>query len=214
MSAKCCNCRVAARRARGLFGPKRIIGSRCRNSSHAGGAPYIAATRNAVPSVSSRLPNSASQMRVAFSSMAWNTGSSSPGELEMACRTSEVAVCCSSASASSRSRAASFLSSTDAEAGLRTLRVAVFVPAGRSLRPCVRRVDPLRDPLRGKATSRARSNLPGRCPRGCRPSMANHNMPESGVWAAICIAGQAIARRLPQMEIVAAAATPYESVVS
>ena len=28
-----------------------------------------------------RLPNFASQMRVAFSSMAWNTGSSSPGEL-------------------------------------------------------------------------------------------------------------------------------------
>ena len=30
-----------------------------------------------------RLPNLASQMRVAFSSMAWNTGSRSPGELEM-----------------------------------------------------------------------------------------------------------------------------------
>ena len=27
------------------------------------------------------MPNLASQMRVAFSSMAWNTGSSSPGEL-------------------------------------------------------------------------------------------------------------------------------------
>ena len=35
-------------------------------------------------------------MRVAFSSMAWNTGSSSPGELEMTFSTSEVAVCCSS----------------------------------------------------------------------------------------------------------------------
>ena len=44
------------------------------------------------------MPNLASQMRVAFSSMAWNTGSSSPGELEMTCSTSEVAVCCSSAS--------------------------------------------------------------------------------------------------------------------
>ena len=52
-----------------------------------------------------RLPNLASQMRVAFSSMAWNTGSSSPGELEMTCSTSEVAVCCSSASVSSRVRA-------------------------------------------------------------------------------------------------------------
>ena len=33
-------------------------------------------------------PNAASQIRVAFSSMAWNTGSSSPGELEMTCSTS------------------------------------------------------------------------------------------------------------------------------
>ena len=44
-------------------------------------------------------------MRVAFSSMVWNTGSSSPGELEMTRSTSEVAVCCSSASDSSRVRA-------------------------------------------------------------------------------------------------------------
>ena len=51
------------------------------------------------------MPNLASQMRVAFSSMAWNTGSSSPGELVMTCSTSEVAVCCSSASDSSRVRA-------------------------------------------------------------------------------------------------------------
>ena len=35
-------------------------------------------------------------MRVAFSSMASNTGSSSPGELLMTLSTSEVAVCCSS----------------------------------------------------------------------------------------------------------------------
>jgi GAF domain-containing protein len=41
----------------------------------------------------------ASQMRVALSSMARNTGSSSPGDELMTCRTSEVAVCCSSASA-------------------------------------------------------------------------------------------------------------------
>ena len=34
-----------------------------------------------------------------------NTGSSSPGELEMTCSTSEVAVCCSSASVSSSVRA-------------------------------------------------------------------------------------------------------------
>ena len=35
-------------------------------------------------------------MRVAFSSIAWNTGSSSPGEPEMTFKTSEVAVCSSS----------------------------------------------------------------------------------------------------------------------
>ena len=55
--------------------------------------------RNASPSRST-VPNLASQMRVAFASMAWNTGSSSPGELLMTRSTSEVAVCCSSASAS------------------------------------------------------------------------------------------------------------------
>src|SRR5215471_5431339 len=37
--------------------------------------------------------------------MASNTGASSPGELEITCSTSEVAVCCSRASASSRVRA-------------------------------------------------------------------------------------------------------------
>src|SRR5262249_41399875 len=39
-------------------------------------------------------------MRTAFSSIALNTGSSSPGELEMTCSTSEVAVFCSGASVS------------------------------------------------------------------------------------------------------------------
>ena len=42
------------------------------------------------------MPNLASQMRVAFSSIALNTGARSPGELEMTFSTSEVAVCCSS----------------------------------------------------------------------------------------------------------------------
>ncbi len=51
------------------------------------------------------MPHWASHSRVAFSSMAPNTGSSSPGELEMTRSTSEVAVCCSRASASSRVRA-------------------------------------------------------------------------------------------------------------
>ena len=43
-----------------------------------------------------RLPNLASQIRTAFSSIDWKTGSRSPGELLMTLRTSAVAVCCSS----------------------------------------------------------------------------------------------------------------------
>jgi hypothetical protein len=42
-------------------------------------------------------------MRTAFSSIAWNTGSSSPGELLMTPSTSDVAVCCCSDSRSSLS---------------------------------------------------------------------------------------------------------------
>ena len=53
----------------------------------------------------------ASQMRVAFASMASNTGSSSPGELLMTFSTSEVAVCCSSDSLKSSVRWRSSLSS-------------------------------------------------------------------------------------------------------
>ena len=44
----------------------------------------------AVPTV--ELPNLASQIRTAFSSMVANTGSRSPGELTMTCSTSDVAV--------------------------------------------------------------------------------------------------------------------------
>ena len=75
------------------------------------GALYSATRRNASPSRSIRLPNLASQMRVAFSSMALNTGSSSPGELEMTLSTSLVAVCCSSDSVRSSVRWRSSLSS-------------------------------------------------------------------------------------------------------
>ena len=77
-----------------------------------GGSPLLempaaivhAPRAKASPSRRDMTPNLASQMRVAFSSMAWNTGSSSPGDLDDA-STSEVAVCCSSASVSSRVRA-------------------------------------------------------------------------------------------------------------
>ena len=41
------------------------------------------------------MPNLASQIRVAFSSMAWNTGSNSPGELTDDAQHLRVAVCCS-----------------------------------------------------------------------------------------------------------------------
>src|SRR5262245_32237359 len=44
---------------------------------------------------------------VAFASMVSNTGSSSPGDLDMTCSTSDVAVCCSSDSESSRVRCCS-----------------------------------------------------------------------------------------------------------
>ena len=50
------------------------------------------------------MPNWAPQMRVAFSSMAWNTGSSSPGDELMTFSTSDVAVCCSSNSVRSSVR--------------------------------------------------------------------------------------------------------------
>ena len=48
------------------------------------------------------MPNAASQRRVAFSSIAWNTGSNSPGDELMTLSTSAVAVCCSSDSLNSR----------------------------------------------------------------------------------------------------------------
>src|SRR5262249_48524063 len=68
-------------------------------------------------------PKLASQSRVACASMAWNTGSSSPGELEMTCKTSEVAACCSNAWESSRVSTAMFVFAS-ASWGLRELRGA------------------------------------------------------------------------------------------
>src|SRR5262245_46201845 len=55
--------------------------------------------------------------------MAWNTGSSSPGELEMTCKTSEVAACCSNAWESSRVSTAMFVFAFTSW-GLRELRGA------------------------------------------------------------------------------------------
>ena len=56
----------------------------------------------AVPAVD--ISELASQMRTAFSSMVANTGCRSPGELLMTWSTSDVAVCCSSASVRSAVR--------------------------------------------------------------------------------------------------------------
>jgi hypothetical protein len=66
--------------------------------------------RNASPSRSQRLPNLAPQIRTAFSSMAWNTGSSSPGVELMILRTTVVAASRSRASASSRVSCSTFVS--------------------------------------------------------------------------------------------------------
>ena len=92
-------CLVSAVCARADAGAGRITVPRRRSSASRGGAPCNAATRYC-PSLSHRysIPNLASQMRVAFASMASNTGSNEPGELEMTRRTSEVAACCSTAS--------------------------------------------------------------------------------------------------------------------
>ena len=67
--------------------------------------PSFEIIRALPPSIRHIKPNLAVQMRVAFSNNFWKTGSNSPGELETTRSTSAVAVCRSSASASSRARA-------------------------------------------------------------------------------------------------------------
>src|SRR5215831_5317899 len=84
--------------------------------------------------------------------MASNTGCRSPGELEMTRSTSEVAVCCSSASASSRVRASSCFFNSFNELGPLLTRALAFVLFER-MRPRVALFAPLRD----KVTSSARS---------------------------------------------------------
>ena len=80
------------------------------------------------PSRRNRLPNVASQMRIAFANIASKTGSRSPGELEITFSTSDVAVCCSSASFNSRlSRATSASSPTGGDLSGR----AAFCAFGR-----------------------------------------------------------------------------------
>src|SRR5262249_1348640 len=99
---------------------------------------------------------------------------SSPGELEMTPSTSEVAVCCSSASercprasASSRVRASSCFLNSISELGLLLTRDLLFVPVERSLRPRVGLFPPLRD----KVTSSALVPPSGRPSPGWSPSI-------------------------------------------
>src|SRR5262249_29932408 len=101
-------------------GPGYLSGFRRRSSSKTGGALCIATTRNASRSCSTSEPNFASQRRTAFSSIALNTGSSSPGEVLMTCRTSDVAVCCCSDSRSSLSRRVFSMAKTPCRAKLVT----------------------------------------------------------------------------------------------
>ena len=85
--------------------PRLKIGALLMNSANCGGVLWRAARRNTSPSRSSIEPNVASQMRVAFSRIASNTGARSPRELLMTLSTSDVAVCRSNDSRNSlRSR--------------------------------------------------------------------------------------------------------------
>ena len=98
------DCLVRTTRPSAVSGPGRNDRSARRYSQTPAAHRACATVRKHRPRSRYRVPNLASQMRIAFASMAWNTGSSSPGELEMTCSTSEVAVCCSSASVRSSVR--------------------------------------------------------------------------------------------------------------
>jgi hypothetical protein len=96
-------CRVSTIRPSAVRGP-RCCGPRCHYAANAGGTPNIESARHALSSYRNRTPKLAPQIRTAFANMASKTGSSSPGEVEMICNTSEVAVCCSRPSVSSSVR--------------------------------------------------------------------------------------------------------------
>src|SRR5215471_10238984 len=121
-----------------------------------GGTLYSATRRSRSPSQRSSEPNFASQTWTALASIAWKTGSSSVGKLLMTCSTSDVARCCSRASASSRVRASSCFFNSISELGPLLMCALAFVPVERSLRPRVGLFAPLRD----KVTSSAQSLVP------------------------------------------------------
>src|SRR5215471_16954888 len=160
MSATWSTCMVSIRWASVFVG--RTRGSVSPYFVYSSGALCSATRRKPSPSRSSMVPNTASQIRTAFSSMDWNTGSSSPGELEITCSTSDVAVCCSSASercsrASARSRLQFSSCCSRSACGLRIRPTPdlAFVPPERSLRPPAG----LFAPLRAKITSSALVDL-------------------------------------------------------
>src|SRR5215472_6160506 len=157
-SSICATCLVPTIRARpvpgfGAIGPLR------RNAAKDGGTFTFETSRNRPFSYKNRLPNLASQIRKALLNIALNTGSNWPGEELMIPSTSEVAVCCSSASercprasASSRVRASICFFNSISELGPLLTCAFAFVPVERSLRPRVGLFAPLRD----KVTSSAR----------------------------------------------------------
>ena len=95
---------------------------------------------------------------LAFASIAWKTGSSSPGEFEMTRSTSAIAACCSRASLSSRLCASSFFSNSARGSRRRSTWVLAFVAFER--RPVMRLR--LFAPLRDNVTSSVQSLVPFR----------------------------------------------------
>src|SRR5262249_1887390 len=151
--------------------------------------------RTAPPSLRYIKPNLASQMRVAFASMVSNTVCRSLGDLLMTWSTSEVAVCCSSASercrrasASSRVRASSCFFNSVSELGPLLTRALAFVPVERSLRPRAGLFAPLRD----KVTSSAQSLVPpsGRPSQESSLSILTANRDESRAFSLDHLVGQ------------------------
>src|SRR5215467_5912739 len=116
-----------------------------------GGTLYTATRRSRSPSQRNSEPNFASQTWTALASIAWKTGSSSVGKLLMTCSTSDVARCCSRASASSRVRASSCFFNSISELSPLLTRALAFVPVERSLRPHVGLFAPLRDKVTSSA---------------------------------------------------------------
>jgi hypothetical protein len=155
-SATWTTCFVRTSRSRVDASVLLIDGALSLNSAKFCGALWSATRRKGSPSPSNIEPNAASQMRVAFSSMAWNTGFSAPGELEMTCNTSEVAASCSRASSNSRVRVSSFFSNSARGSRTRLMRVLTFVLVERRSPTRVRLFAPLRD----KVTSSARLIAP------------------------------------------------------